>query len=313
MKILLRIPNWLGDAIMATPAIEMLKQKYPNAKITLLGPEYLQSLFSSYDYVCDNTKKDKFRFKAVLKLAKKIGKFDLAITMQNTFLSAALLYFTNSTKRVGFARGIRSIFLTDAIYYDKDLHQVARFAKLVDSKECTQKLFLACSDIKTSNTIVVAPGAAYGDSKKWPYFDEAIKLICKNSNLDVVIVGAKSDEDTCSVLESRLQKSFIECKNLAGKTSLTELVRLIGGAKLFLTNDSGPMHIASALNVTTIAIFGSTNPNLTGPWMADKTIVLYNKIDCSPCYKRECKFGHYDCLKSITPQAVANLALKATL
>ncbi len=313
MRILLRIPNWLGDAIMATPSIEMLKQKYPDAHITLLGPEYLRLIFSEYDYISDNTKKDKFRLKAVLALAKKIGKFDLAITMQNTFLSAALLYFTNSTKRVGFSRGIRSIFLTDAIYYDKNIHQVARFAKLIDSGECKQKLFLKCDGVKHADTIVIAPGAAYGDAKKWPYFDEAVREIIKCKKLEVIIVGAKSDEQTCVELENKLNGLNISCKNLAGKTSLIELVEIIASAKIFLTNDSGPMHIASALNVTTITIFGSTNPLLTGPWMADKTIVLYNKIDCSPCFKRECKFGHYECLKNISPQTVANLALKAML
>jgi heptosyltransferase-2 len=187
---------------------------------------------------------------------------------------------------------------------------VAKYALLAGASNCEEKLYLDVQKkIFTKPTIAVAPGAAFGKAKRWPYFSECLKILAQAKDFDIVILGAGSDKESCDELANKLSAHGVKYQNLVGKTSLTELAQIIGGVSLFLTNDSGPMHISAALNTPCIAIFGSTDADLTGPWMAPKCLVVQNKVDCAPCFKRECRYNSYECLVGVSPKQVANIAI----
>ncbi len=161
-----------------------------------------------------------------------------------------------------------------------------------------------------SRTIAVAPAAAYGPAKEWPaeYFARVIDTLAENYNVECVLVGAPNERSRCDQIAAQTKSGAMIA---AGKTGIGELVALLALSDGFIGNDSGAMHVAAALGRPTVGIFGSTNPERTGP-MGPKTEILWRHLACSPCLQRTCRFGHYNCLKEITPEdateALASLA-----
>lgn len=146
----------------------------------------------------------------------------------------------------------------------------------------------------------MAPGASYGPAKIWTGYEEAVEEIAVKTGMSPVIFGGRDDRDVCATLSKGLKVKHL---NLAGTTGLREFMALAREMKFFVTNDSGPMHVAAALGVPTVAIFGSTDPSLTGP-LGKSVRVIMKKQDCSPCFKRECPYGHYRCMRDVTPADV---------
>lgn len=316
MKILIIVPNWLGDTVMATPAIELLSQHYPDAKFTFVG-SYVSIEAIKYHPQCeraivDETKKASNRLWATYKLARELGRFDLAITFRNQTHSSLLLKFTGSVICIA-RKSWHSMFLLshtpEIPKYTQHLAQ--QYAKLAmtntpgwDGKTSNLKLHINAKRFNRP-TLGINGGAAYGSAKRW--YPERFAEVAKeySDKFDIVILGAANEINIANEIESNLKLLGVKnYTNLAAKTDVKELCAYIGGCSLMLTNDSGPMHIAAAYQTPTIAIIGPTEYKQTYPWMNEKGKIVRHDLECSPCVKRECPLGHHDCMKGITASEV---------
>lgn len=304
MKIFIEIPSWLGDAIMATPAIENLIKTYPQAKIILLGSFVSTQAFEGYSnierVIVDNTKKEKNRYKALISLAKSIGKVDLAISFRRSFSSKFMMFFIKAKKKFNYKRFTKKeIHL--AIRYNDFINKVLNLNNEVGGLKLYFKPF---SYFKA--TLGINPGATYGSAKRW-YPQEFAKVAISLANrYDIVIFGGPAETDIAKDIEDELIKNGISnYQNLAGKTTIPELIEKIAGLDLFITNDSGPMHIAAAYKVKTIAIFGPTKFTETNQWHNDENgLIITKNLSCAPCMKRVCPLKHHNCMKQITASDV---------
>ena len=321
MKILVVLPNWLGDAVMATPAIELLVQRYKDAEITFVGSyvsiEALKYHPNMKKAIIDNTKKAKSRLLATYKLAKELGSFDIAITFRNQIHSSLLLYFTNSKITIARASWHSKLLLTNAIDIKKDQHLVKQYASLVmqDIKDYnigSLKIYIEPTKYK-NKTLGINAGATYGSAKRW-YPDRFAKVATYfSSEYDIVIFGGPNEVEVANDIEKYLLDSGVKnYTNLAGKTDIKQLCANIAACSLFVTNDSGPMHIAAAYAVPTVAIFGPTKDKETSQWANKKSKIVRHNIDCAPCMKRECPLKHHKCMKSIEANEVIE-ALKTII
>ncbi|RBQ29854.1 lipopolysaccharide heptosyltransferase II [Aliarcobacter vitoriensis] len=298
MKIFIEIPSWLGDAIMATPAIQNIIKTYPQAKITILGSFVSTQAFVGYPniekVIVDDTKKEKNRYKALISLAKSIGKVDLAISFRRSFSSKFMMFFIKSKKKFNYKR------LTK-----KEIHLCIRYNdfvnKVLDLQNKVGDLKLYFEAFKYNKpTLGINPGATYGSAKRW-YPEEFAKVAINLAfKYDIVIFGGPTETDIAKDIENELIKQGISnYQNLAGKTTISELIEKIAGLSLFITNDSGPMHVAAAYKVKTVAIFGPTKFTETNQWNNPKGIIVTKNLDCAPCMKRVCPLKHHNCMKEI--------------
>ncbi|TLS72918.1 glycosyltransferase family 9 protein [Aliarcobacter thereius] len=297
-KIFIEIPTWLGDAIMATPAIQNIIKSYPDARITILGSYVSTQAYKDYPniekVVVDNTKQNGNRYLNLIKLSKKLGKFDIAISFRRSFTSKFLLFFINAEKKLGYKR------LTK-----KEIHLAIRYNDFInkflniDNKVGDLKLYFDAFKYPKA-TLGINPGATYGSAKRW-YPEEFAKLAIKLSKeYDIVIFGGPNETEIANDIEQELIKNNItNYKNLASKTTIPELIEKIAGLELFITNDSGPMHIAAAYKVKTISIFGPTKFTETNQWNNPNGIIITKNLDCAPCMKRVCPLKHHNCMKFI--------------
>ncbi|MCX2716601.1 lipopolysaccharide heptosyltransferase II [Helicobacter sp. MIT 21-1697] len=377
-KILLRLPNWLGDSVMISPAFEWLKCSFDKADFTLVGSKASCGIYERDTRVkhifIDESKKAPSRILATKKLAKQIGTHDIAITFSNTFFSALLLYLSKSAVRIGYAKNARGFLLTHAFPLEKydsqgqKYHQVLLYLLLIaplaqvqkqaiayytkvftahtESSHLTHNEHFAPKDILSilstqpltlisqvkkspqSHTYAIGinPGAAFGSAKRWEqaYFITIIEHFL-TQGYEVYLFGSSAESDAnisiANALTSHSQMQHFH--NLTDKTNLSELIDYIAIMDIFITNDSGPMHIAAALKVPMIAIFGPTDINETAPYIPSVPCVskdcvsfcknqhiqsLYTLIckslPCAPCKKRECPLKHHHCMKFITPTEV---------
>ncbi len=304
MRILLELPAWLGDAVMSTAAIEnIVKLNYVDS-ITIVGSfvsiEAIKN-FPKVDRVfVDDTKTKNNRLFSIYRLAKSIGKHDIAISFRSHFSSRLLLFFTDTKRRYLFDK--KRFFGHQAERYNAFVNSV--FNMNLD----TGNLKLCYKPKIFSNpTIGINPGAAYGNAKRWypERFAQVANELAKYG--DIIIFGGKNEIDIANDIEKRL--TIQNYKNIAGKTTVSEIVEYIAGLTLFITNDSGPMHIAAAYKVPTISIFGPTNPKETSQWKNENGIIIRKKLTCSPCMKRQCPIKTHDCMKLITAEEVIEKAL----
>lgn len=335
LRILLRLPNWLGDSVMVSPSFELLKEYFENATFDLVGTKASCEIYSRdlrvKNIFIDETKKQNNRIRATLDFAKIVGKHDIAITFSNTFFSALFLYATKTPIRIGYGRNLRSFLLTNRIPFIKNIHQVLSYINLVN-RLCSRDLIHHNSDIsdvkglklisqkiknfhkdETKRYIGINPGAAYGSAKKWEekYFVEIIAHFLNDDHI-ILLFGNKEDK-AIEAIEGLLGRyknlNINNLVNLAGETTIHQLCDYIALLDLFITNDSGPMHIAASYNIPIIAMFGPTDSKETSPWKAN-AILINKHLSCSPCKKRECPLKHHNCMKLITPDEVIYNAYK---
>jgi len=311
MKILIVLPNWLGDAIMTTPAIELLAYYYPNAKFTFVG-SFVSIEALKYHPLCqraiiDKTKKSSNRLIATYKLAKDLGTFNLAITFRNQIYSSLLLRFTNTVLCIARASWHSTFLLSHTPRINLNEHLVKQYAHLAmintnSFNENIPNLKLYIKPNKFAKpTIGINAGATYGSAKRWypERFAEVAQAFC--DKFDIIIFGGPNEVEMAQEIENNLKNTNVKNYiNLAGKTNIQELCSNIAGCSLFITNDSGPMHIAAAYQVPTVAIFGPTNYKETSQWKNKKSKIVRHDMECSPCMKRECPLKHHECMKSIT-------------
>lgn len=324
-NILVRMPNWVGDLVMATPILADLRKKFPDASITAMCRtpicELLESDPSIDEVFCFHKKKNSFlRREEKRDILSKIqaGKFDLGVLLTNSFSSAWWFWQGGVKRRIGYEGNFRKLLLTDPIEPPNKMHQVDKYKELLKPlgilpSKTLPRLFVSNEEIKESKNLLyqrgykegkklvgISPFAAYGTAKEWPLNRyRALAEALVKDDLYVVFFGDKLKKDLCLGLPENVI-------NLAGMTSLRELACLIKGCDVFVTNDSGPMHIASALKTPLVALFGSTDDTVTGPCSGD---VINKRPSCSPCLKRECPID-FRCMMQITVEEVAALLVK---
>lgn len=332
-RILVKEVNWLGDIVMSLPALRAIRAAHPRAKISVLIKQELAGFFDGAAWI-DEVIPYKVR-KGLLngigdrrKIVKelKARKFDLAILFPNSFDAALWPALAGVPKRAGFSRDARGVLLTNktpATHEIREVHQVKYYLHMlretlgidgpidayepdVSAKAREKMLEFLRTRRKRPDAplITLAAAAAYGPAKEWPvpHFARLIDILAERHGAECVLVGApnerkKSDEAAASSKHGAVVA--------AGETSVGEALALLSLSAGFAGNDSGSMHVSGALNKPTVGIFGSTRFDRTGP-LGEHTKILYKQIECNPCLKRTCRFGHYNCLKIIEPTEVAD-------
>ncbi len=324
MKILVILPNWLGDAVMATPAIELLASTYENVSFTFVGSyvsiEALKHHPRCEKAVVDNTKKASSRFLATYRLAKELGTFHMAVSFRDNIYSSLLLRLSGTVLCLARRSWHSQLLLSHTPKIPTNQHLVQQYCQIAMVNAADKnyiigplKLYIKPLTFKKP-TLGINAGATYGSAKRW--YPERFAEVAAyfKEKYDIIIFGGPNEVEMAQEIEDNLKRLGVEnFINLAGKTDIEALCANIGGCSLFITNDSGPMHVAAAYQVPTVAIFGPTRYKETSQWMNKKSKIVRHELECSPCMKRECPLKHHDCMKGITAFEVitAVLALNA--
>jgi len=320
VKLLVILPNWLGDAVMATAAIESLCECYPHARLTLVGSfvsiEALKHHPMCVNAYVDETKKGGNRLANTYRFAKTIGRHDAAVSFRNQLHASLLLRWTGTPRTVARKSWHAQLLLSDAVTLSRDEHLTRQYQRLAD-RLCGDetapgplRLFITPKHFGRP-TLGINPGATYGSAKRW--YPEKFAAVAAHfsDRYDIVIFGGPGETAMAEAIEKDLQARRVEnYRNLAGKTTIPELCAAIGGLSLFVTNDSGPMHVAAAYRVPTVAIFGPTRHKETCQWGNPKSAIVRHDMECAPCMKRECPLKHHECMKSIEAYEVIEAAEK---
>jgi len=329
MKILIRVPNWIGDSVLAQPAIETIAANFPEAELWLSAAEWVKEIFSADGRIAGIVPlppgNDIRSFWAAARKLKAQG-FDIGILLTNSFGSGLLFFLAGIPQRWGYASDGRGLLLTKAVgdtNRDAPRHQVRYYLDLVsalglkagapglrltvpeEKKDQARRLLEELGVDPRQRLLILSPGAAYGPAKRWPAsrFAELASLFQKRNNAAVVIIGSAAESGLAAEISSALdQKPF----DLTGKTGLPQLIGLISRAHLFVSNDSGPMHLANALGVPVVGIFGPTDPAVTGPFEKPAAVVKKD-VPCWPCSYRKCPYDHR-CMMLIDPEEVYRAA-----
>jgi heptosyltransferase-2 len=322
-NIIVKMPNWLGDLVMATPVLADLRRRWPNAKITGMCQAGIAPLLAKdpninevYSYKRPSGWIRRNLHGEIID-AIRHGEYDLGVLLTNSFSSAWWFWRGHVKNRLGYAANLRSCLLTKAVSYPKELktqHLVITYKMLLEPlgiplTDSAPRLYITEQERAAAfellqmhgvkkNTLIlgVNPGAAYGSAKCWlpERFVEVTEKMLAHQDLHVIYFGDQAGASLVNEICKKLPSDRVI--NLAGKTTLRELMALINCCSLFLTNDSGPMHVAAALKVPLLALFGSTDDTRTGPYQIGK--VLHKHVECAPCYKRVCPID-FRCMKRI--------------
>lgn len=321
-QVLVRSPNWLGDACMAFPAVRALKRGRPDLRLTILAPAKLRDLWSSLPEVDDIIAKEPGdgAFAVARRIRDKRICYDAAVLLTNSTRSALELWLARIPRLAGFRGSLRSFFLNqitpEAPVGRPPEHHARRYLRLAahaGANTDDPALFATGTPLPAADGTVrigLCAGAEYGPAKRWPlerFAETASGLSAAYPQIEWMLFGAPGEVELGRKLSALLTGRHI---NLIGKTSLAELIQQLRQCRALLTNDTGTMHLAAALGVPTVSIFGSTEPVLTGP-LGARHIVLRHHVPCSPCFKRECPFGHYECMTGIQPAQVAQAVMTA--
>lgn len=334
-KILIRSTNWIGDAIMTTPAVRTIRQNFPDSDITLLALPWVADVFAAcphIDHIFIYDKNGRHQgLRGKLRLADELraSNFDLTILLQNAFEAALITSLARIPIRAGYTTDARRILLTHGVHKDPDIgskHQVHYYQEMLRGLGLQPgpdllELFLKPSAIKEAETLLkkavqgrdvpiigLNPGAAYGPAKRWPVrkYAELGRLLATATDGPILIFGTEEDQEAAAEISAAVGDQVLD---LTGKTSLALALACIDRCHVFVTNDSGLMHVAAALHTPLVAIFGSTDHIATGPY-SDKATIVRNPLDCSPCMKTHCPKEHFQCMEKITVSEVAEAALK---
>jgi len=328
-KILVRSTNWVGDTVMMLPSLVAIRDTFPRAEITALANPWVVPLLKNHPAVDRTIVMDKGRgvlgaCKELLLIISRLRdeQFDLAVLFQNAFEAALLSCLGAVRYRVGYNTDGRGFFLTHTVIRDKAIlsaHQADYFLGLVDAMgwqvtETKPVVYLNGEDIRavsamlstegtSDNSMVVGlnPGAAYGPAKRWPAKRFAVigDWASQRWNAKVVLFGSPSEAIIAEEVSKLMNAAPL---NVCGKTTLGQAMALIKRCNFFVTNDSGLMHIAAALNTPLVAVFGPTDHLQTSPVSKSARMVRHD-LECSPCLKEVCPSDHR-CMLSIDPEEV---------
>ncbi len=331
-RILVKEVNWLGDVVMSRPALRAIRRAWPRAHLAVLVKKELASFFDGArwldEVIAYSVGRGLSGFFDRRRIVGEIRsrRFDLGVLFPNSFESALWLAMAGVRRRAGFVADARGAMLTLKATPPPEAlidHQVNYWLTMVRATGVAygsaddfaidvhgpyrerMHEWLAANRKRPGRPIfAIAPAAAYGPAKEWPAdsYGALIDLLACREDAEVVLVGAPSERVKCEEVAAASKAGAMIA---AGHTNIGELIALLSLCDGFIGNDSGCMHLAGALGIPTVAIFGSTNPNRTGP-LGPNTRVIYRKLECSPCLARTCRFGHYNCLTQIEPAELAD-------
>lgn len=336
MKLLVRVPNWLGDAVMCIPALAAVRTRWPQAQITLLGRPWILSIYAGQglaDWLGNNQgdRAENLAGQPSRELHSsdlRMMKFDCALLLQNAFRAAWTAWRAGIPQRIGYGRDGRSLLLTEPIavprrgeipvhesYYYLEL---LRRAGWIDALPQVNEIRLRVSEQSKSRAesvlaaagadashrrlrVAIAPGASYGSAKCWPVerFAALGDRLVEGFSADVILFGAAGERDVATRIAARMKSKPV---NLAGQTQVVDLPALLAACDAFIGNDSGAMHVAAAVGLPVVAIFGPTDPHGTAPVTPRRTLVQKH-VFCSPCFLRHCPIDHR-CMKRIAVEDV---------
>lgn len=314
-KLVIRMPNWLGDCVMATAFIHPLKEHY--GEIYAAVPAGLERVFEGNGGITEVVSYDRKKLNSTLKAAKKISalKPDCAVSLTPSLSAHLFLFLCGAAERYGYADDGGSFFLTKAYSRDRAHrreHVTSEYEKIFSLAAGTQVRrggqFLGLPEgfdsigntarLRLSNPMkkaFIAPFTKGGRAKAWPAerYGEVVKTMLKNG-VAVYLTGLESDRLHIFDKEILMNEFFFDMRG----APLPEVFFTLSKMNVFLGNDSGLMHAADALGVPAVVVFGATAPGWGGPFQT-RTAVLYKGIDCQPCYENECRYGHYRCIKDV--------------
>ena len=328
-RILVVSPSWVGDIIMSQTLYSLLKENDPGVRIDVMAPSASKPLLSRMTNVDRPLLFDvghgemNVGYRRLFARALQKTKYDQAIVLPNSFKSALVPFFAKIPLRTGYRGEMRYKLLNDMRILDraklprmidrfmalglgssKTLPQYREPSLLIDrinQDDCLRRFNLDVS----KPVLGICPGAEFGDAKRWP--EEKFAGVAKEvieSGMQVWLFGSARDRvitnKICKILPSSYEK---DCTNLAGRTTLLDVVDLINLCGQVISNDSGLMHVASAVGCKIVVVYGSTSPKFTPP-LTTNPIVVRKSIQCSPCFKRNCPLEHKNCLNLIEPEDV---------
>ncbi len=332
-RILIRATNWIGDAVMSMPAIRALHARHPEAELTVLARPWVAGLYARESaisrmipYTPRAGRQDLgAKWRAAQALRRE--RFDCAILLQNAFEAAAVARLAGIPRIVGYNRDGRGWLLSDAVpvpkpgelprherfYYLELLRRAGMIDGLPDDAPIRLEGLAAAAESGRAHfarlgiagpgiagpVIGVSPGAAYGNAKRWlpERFAESARAIAGPLDASILVFGSEAERPLCEAVAQQARGI-----NLAGKTTLPEFIDMTAACALFLTNDSGAMHIASAAGIPTVTVFGATDDTTTGP-TGDRARIVRHNVECSPCLLRECPIDHR-CMTGVTTERV---------
>jgi heptosyltransferase-2 len=326
--LVVRVPNWLGDAVMAIPALMQLSRIVPeNCGVFVVVPPGLKELYGALDFVDKVIPLHKAHSAWSRDDLYKVSHLRAGIGhLQNNSLRDAYYFKRAGIPRLyGAAKRGRSILLHRSFKFPKIkdkklnyLHHAGRYLSMAYAmgapewkgelpvfNQAKEPEIMSCEVrkiLESGKLLVVAPGAAYGEAKRWP--SENFRDVCRrwiDNGGDVAIIGTAGEKEVAANVAEGLNSEKVA--NLAGETDMSDLIEILKHADQCVANDSGVMHLSAILGGKGIALFGSTDPSSTSP-VSTKWKILFKQLECAPCFKRECPLGHYNCLKSITPEMV---------
>jgi len=339
-RVLVRATNWLGDAVMSLPTIRTIRQVFPHAHIALVARPWVADLYAreaAVDRVIPYTAQSGLRAKREFAARLRAERFDGAILLQNAFDAALMVWLAEIPERIGYNRDGRGLLLTKRIpvpepgeiprherfYY----LELLRRAGMIERFPMTEAIRLGGAEQARESgarhmaalgvggpAIGISPGAAYGNAKRWlpERFAEAARKVADGhagrNACATLVFGSAAERALCEEVAAALGRGGMDARNLAGETTLREFIDLAAACRLFLTNDSGAMHVASALGVPTVAVFGATDDTTTGP-SGPFARVVREHAECSPCLLRDCPIDHR-CMARVSAARVASAALQ---
>ena len=324
MRILVRMPTWLGDAVMCTPALDDLRRCAGDASLVLVASPGIMDLFqqdSRFDAVVADRVRSRPSSLTELRALGQVlrtqhGPFDVAFSFKNSFSARYFLLATGACRRVGKQDGWSDLLLTDTVRCEKTMHQVRSYSRIVnsyfgvDGEPGPLTLHIPDRHVFARPTVGISPGSAQGDAKCWGTHNYAQAAVQLSSSFDVVILGSREQVELGDEIEAALRKAGLSnYQNLVGRTTIGQLASVVSGLDLFLGNDSGPMHVASAAGVPTVAIFGPTPVYRAHPWRHPLSRVLHRDMECSPCLRKSCPLKHHECMTQIAVEEVVEAAL----
>jgi heptosyltransferase II len=332
--ILVRLPNWIGDVIMATPTLRALRDSFPRSRILALGKPWAVDLLLGHPAVDEIIpfpfQNGKPKLNSTLWLIRTIKSRnpDWGFIFPNSFGSALLFFLAKVPRRIGYRTNRRGRLLTHAIDLPQtQVHQLDSFLNLMKGfsieKKWDQSLYLPVTPAKKeegdalwrswgiqADDVVIGlnPGAAWGPSKRWfpEYFAATADLFQQKTGIKIVIFGGPEDQSLAQEIANKMHTPPLI---VAGKDNLRVLPALLLRCNLFITNDTGPMHIAASQKVPQVVLFGPTDPLHTA-YRNASTRVIQKELDCAPCFKRVCPFGHHNCMATILPNQVVDAGIE---
>ncbi|MGD9762754.1 MAG: lipopolysaccharide heptosyltransferase II [Candidatus Binatia bacterium] len=323
-RVLVKEVNWLGDLVMSLPALRAIRRAFPAAHLAVLVKQELASFFDGaywLDEVLTYRVGRSLRGiadRARVVAAIRAGRFDLAIVFPRSFESAFWTALGGVPRRVGYEADGRGLLLTDRVRRSAALlrgHQAHDYLHLLsttlgiagepsdcridvaDRHRATMGAWLTAHRRSRGPLVALAVAAAYGPAKEWPAarWTALIDRLAERYGAECVLVGAPGERQRSADIAAPSRHGALVA---AGETGVGEAIALLARCDAFVGNDSGSMHVAGALGIPTVGVFGSTNPERTAP-LGARTRIAYRQVACSPCLERTCRFGHYECLHAI--------------